>query len=49
MTKVETKSASASVKGLLVVDSPQPMNFHMLEEVSDAESVFLNRINKFEF
>lgn len=37
------------VKGLLVVDCPQPMNFHMLESVPDARSVFLDALEDFEF
>ena len=37
------------VKGLLVVDCPQPMNFHMLEDVPDAVSVFLDAIGEFAF
>ncbi len=37
------------VKGLLIVDSPQPMNFHMLEDVPDGRSVFLHAIDEFEF
>ena len=37
------------VKGLLIVDSPQPMNFHMLERSEDAESVYLDAIGGFTF
>ncbi len=37
------------VKGLIIVDVPQPMNFHMLEELPDATSAFLDAINEFEF
>lgn len=37
------------VHGLLVVDSPQPMNFHMLEKMEDADSAFLSAIDKFKF
>jgi hypothetical protein len=37
------------VCGLLVVDSPQPMNFHMLEKMEDADSAFLDAIDKFKF
>lgn len=38
-----------SVKGLLIVDAPQPMNFHMLDQLADAESVFLDAIERFNF
>lgn len=38
-----------AVKGLLVVDAPQPMNFHMLDQLADADSAFLDAIDKFEF
>ena len=37
------------VRGLLVVDSPQPMNFHMLEKIEDAESLFFSALHKFKF
>ncbi len=37
------------IKGLLVVDAPQPMNFHMLEDVPDAASAFLDAISDFKF
>lgn len=37
------------VRGLLVVDSPQPMNFYMLEKMEDADSAFLGAIDKFKF
>jgi hypothetical protein len=37
------------VRGLLVVDSPQPMNFYMLEKIEDADSAFLGAIDKFKF
>lgn len=37
------------VRGLLVVDSPQPMNFYMLEKIEDADSAFLGAIDKFNF
>lgn len=39
----------AAVKGLLIVDAPQPMNFHMLEEIADAQSAFLDTIDTFHF
>ncbi len=38
-----------NVKGLLIVDSPQPMNFYMLEKLEDGESAFLDNIGCFEF
>ncbi len=38
-----------AVKGLLIVDAPQPMNFHMLDDLVDAESVFLDSIASFKF
>ncbi len=38
-----------AVKGLLIVDAPQPMNFHMLDQLADAESVFLDAIASFKF
>ena len=38
-----------AVKGLLIVDAPQPMNFHMLDQLADAESVFLDAIDTFKF
>jgi hypothetical protein len=37
------------VKGLLIVDAPQPMNFHMLDELEDGESVFLDTIASYRF
>jgi hypothetical protein len=37
------------VRGLLIVDSPQPMNFYMLEKMEDADSAFLGAIDKFRF
>ena len=42
-------SITPAVKGLLVVDSPQPMNFHMLEDIADGDSVFLAEIEQFGF
>lgn len=38
-----------AVKGLLIVDAPQPMNFHMLDQMADAESAFFDAIDKFDF
>jgi hypothetical protein len=37
------------VKGLLIVDAPQPMNFHMLEKREDCDSAILDAIGNFEF
>lgn len=37
------------VKGLLIVDAPQPMNFHMLDELADSESAFLDTIASYKF
>lgn len=42
-------SRPPEVRGVLVVDSPQPINFYMLEELPDAESVFLDLIDRFAF
>jgi len=42
-------SEPPAVKGLLVVDAPQPMNFHMLEKLEDGDSAFLDAIGSFEF
>lgn len=41
--------ASAEVRGLLIVDAPQPMNFYMLNRMEDAESAFLDAIDAFRF
>lgn len=38
-----------AVKRLLIVDAPQPMNFHMLDRLADAESLFLDAIDTFNF
>ena len=38
-----------TVRGLLIVDAPQPMNFHMLDQIADAESAFLSSIETFRF
>lgn len=38
-----------AVKGLLIVDAPQPMNFHMLDQIADADSAFLGAIETFGF
>jgi hypothetical protein len=37
------------VKGLLIFDTPQPMNFYATEGVADAQSAFLDRIDRFPF
>lgn len=37
------------VRGLLIVDAPQPMNFYMLDKVDDAASAYLDAINGFRF
>lgn len=37
------------VKGLLIVDAPQPMNFHMLDEFEDGESALLDTIATYKF
>jgi Holliday junction resolvase-like predicted endonuclease len=38
-----------AVNGLLIVDSPQPMNFYMLEQVEDGQSAFLDTIEQYHF
>lgn len=37
-------SAAPEVEGLLVVDAPQPMNFHMLDDSPDARSCMLDDV-----
>jgi hypothetical protein len=37
------------VRGLLIVDTPQPMNFHRLEKLEDGNSAFLEAIDSFDF
>ncbi|MFG1279766.1 hypothetical protein [Xanthobacter autotrophicus] len=37
------------VKGLLIVDAPQPMNFHMLDDLVDSDSTFLDTIADYKF
>lgn len=37
------------VKGLLIVDAPQPMNFHMLDDLADGDSAFLDTIAGYKF
>lgn len=41
--------AQPEVRGLLIVDAPQPINFHMLDQLEDSESVFMGMITKFQF
>lgn len=41
--------APPEVRGLLIVDAPQPMNFYMLEQLEDGESAFLDAIDSFSF
>jgi hypothetical protein len=42
-------SAPPEVLGLLIVDSPQPMNFYMLDQLKDGQSTFLDAIESFSF
>lgn len=49
LAKTLKLSAPPEIKGLLVVDCPQPMNFHMLGDVPDAASVFLDAVGDFAF
>lgn len=42
-------SAPPEVHGLLIVDSPQPMNFFMLDKLEDGRSAFLDAIDNFPF
>ncbi len=37
------------ILGLLIVESPQPMNFHAVKSDLDARSVFLDALNEFPF
>ncbi|MFC6488731.1 hypothetical protein [Nitratireductor sp. GCM10026969] len=37
------------VRGLLIVDAPQPMNFHMLDDLADGDSAFLDTIADYKF
>jgi hypothetical protein len=41
--------AVPEVRGLLIVDAPQPMNFHMLEKFADAQSAYFDVIGDFQF
>jgi hypothetical protein len=41
--------ATPEVRGLLIVDAPQPMNFHMLEKFADAQSAYFDVIGDFKF
>lgn len=49
LAKTQMLSVEPQIRGLLVVDAPQPMNFHMLEDVADADSAFLDAIHEFDF
>ena len=42
-------NAPPEVRGLLVVDSPQPMNFYMLDNLEDGDSAFLDALDSFDF
>lgn len=42
-------STPPEVHGLLIVDSPQPMNFYMLDKLEDGQSTFLEGIESFKF
>jgi hypothetical protein len=42
-------NAPPEVQGLLIVDSPQPMNFYMLDQLEDGKSAFLDAIDAFNF
>lgn len=42
-------SHAPEVRGLLIVDSPQPMNFYMLDSLEDGQSAFLEAIEDFNF
>ena len=37
------------VRGLLIVDAPQPMNFYDIGRLEDSQSVFLAEIDAFNF
>ena len=41
--------AAPEVHGLVIVDSPQPMNFYMLDQLEDGQSAFLGGIDTFTF
>ena len=41
--------APPEIHGLLIVDSPQPMNFYMLDQLKDGQSAFLDAIEAFHF
>jgi hypothetical protein len=42
-------NAPPEVHGLLIVDSPQPMNFYMLDQLEDGQSAFLDAIHSVAF
>ncbi|MCP4099360.1 MAG: hypothetical protein GY748_24315 [Planctomycetaceae bacterium] len=37
------------VRGLLIVDAPQPINFHMLDDLPDGQSAFLSALDAHNF
>lgn len=41
--------STPEVFGLLIVEAPQPMNFHKVKSDLDARSVFLDAIDEFPF
>ncbi len=41
--------AAPEIHALLIVDSPQPMNFYMLDQLEDGQSAFLDGIETFKF
>ncbi len=41
--------AMAQTSASTLRDAPQPMNFYMLEQLQDGESVFLDDISSFSF
>lgn len=42
-------SGPPEVRGLLIADAPQPMNFYMLDKADDAASAYLDAIDDFRF
>lgn len=42
-------TATPDVRGLLIVDAPQPMNFYMLDQLEDGDSAFLDVIDSYNF
>ncbi|MGB7122594.1 MAG: hypothetical protein WBE02_23005, partial [Bradyrhizobium sp.] len=41
--------APPEVKGLLVVDAPQPMNFFAADQLPDGQALMLDAIAQFQF